>query len=104
MNITLCPNFNHRETNTPVRFFPNYGKVFNETMPAISATNNHVPEREWTEIRMASIAVCVLCNRRREVIVHIPIDRQHGEDIFAVILLHFLDDRIIAVAEPIDVH
>ena len=54
MNITPCPNFNHRETNAPVRFCPNCGKVVNARIPA-----KRCREQSHAEARVDRSKYCV---------------------------------------------
>lgn len=56
MNITPCPNFNHRETNPPVRVCPNCGKVVNERIPAKQCSEQSHSSGGWTETSTALIA------------------------------------------------
>jgi len=59
MNITPCPNFNHRETNAPVRFCPNCGKVVNARIPA-----KQCREQSHAKARVDRSKYCVDCGEQ----------------------------------------
>ena len=59
MNITPCPNFNHRESNPPVRFCPNCGKVVNERIPLKQCS-----EQSHARARMDRNKYCVDCGEQ----------------------------------------
>ena len=59
MNVTLCPNLNHRKTNPPVRSCPNCGKIVNERIPAKQCN-----EQSHAKARMNGKKYCVDCGEQ----------------------------------------
>jgi len=59
MNMTPCPNFNHRETDPVVRFCLNCGKVVNERIPAKQCS-----EQSHARARMDRKKFCVDCGKQ----------------------------------------
>ena len=59
MSVKPCPNFNHRETNPPVRCCPNCGKVVNEKIRAKQCS-----EQSRARARMDGSKFCVDCGER----------------------------------------
>ena len=59
MNITPCRNFNHQETNPPVRFCPSCGKVVNVRIPAKQCS-----EQSHSRARMDRKKFCVDCGEQ----------------------------------------
>jgi len=59
MGRESCPNFNHRNTNPPVRFCPNCGKVVNENI-AIKQCNEQAHARR----RMDLSKFCADCGEQ----------------------------------------
>ena len=59
MNVTPCPNFNHRKSNPPVRFCPNCSEVVNATIPA-----KRCSEQLHAKARMSRNKYCVNCGEQ----------------------------------------
>ncbi len=59
MNVTRCPNFNHRKTNPPVRFCPNCAEIVNGTIPAKQCN-----EQLHARARMNRNRYCVHCGEQ----------------------------------------
>jgi len=57
--MPLCPNFNHRRSDAPVRFCPNCGEIVNVKVNAVHC----VAARHDVQSRAQSI-FCVDCGKR----------------------------------------
>ena len=59
MKSEFCPNMNHRNSNSPVRYCPTCGEVVNEKLP-----KKHCTEESHSRSRMVMNKFCVHCGEQ----------------------------------------